>query len=91
MSDRRRVELVCSDRGQHRPVVLLRWKGPTPVQDSWGWRIGENWLDWPRRPGDLGCPFCPRDPRLRSERVAVLLEVASRLPDGRLDLSLLPL
>jgi hypothetical protein len=85
------TELVCSDRGQHRPIILLRWKGPTPVQDWWAQRAANNWLEWPRQPGTLACRRCPRNPRLRAERVGALLEVASHLPDGRLDLSMLDL
>jgi hypothetical protein len=91
MSDRHRVELVCSDRGQHRDIVLLAWKGPVPVREAWPARIGENWLDWPRRPGELRCPFCPRDPRPKPGQLPMLLEVAASRPDGRLDLSLLDL
>jgi hypothetical protein len=84
----RRPELVCSDRGQHRPVVLLTWKGPVPVRDWWHRRVGANWLNWPRRPGQLGCP---RNPRPKLEQIGVLLEIASGRPNSRLDLSQLSL
>jgi hypothetical protein len=76
--------LVCSDRGQHRPVVLFQWPADLELgpAEKW-WRVGAAL--------PLACSRCPRNPRPSCEVMDALVQLAAQLPNGRLDLSLLDL
>jgi hypothetical protein len=79
------LRLVCSNRGQHRPVVLLQVPaGLGATTPAAGW-----WRSEAAR--QLACKRCPRNPRVSGERMDDLLELAAGQPDRRLDLSFLDL
>jgi hypothetical protein len=92
-------KLICTDRGDHRRVVLLDQQ-PDDEVDMPMWpavkvtgRLKGTSLeaDMGSDPQWLRCRRCGRNPRLRPEKVRALLAAAAERPGEQLDLSLLRL
>lgn len=85
MSDRH-ASLVCTNRGHHRRVILLRWLAPAPVKE----------LQLSEPAHALTCRRCRRNPRPGVEMFRALMQLAEEMqlaedhPTG-LDLSYLDL
>lgn len=93
------VPVVCTDRGQHKPVLLtnvrrhldgtrgmsraLEWFAPPMADAAEHSMIG-------RESYVFRCPCCPRTPTIKAARWWDLLDALVRADGQRLDISLLP-
>ena len=74
------VRLICSHRGVHRPVTVLRYQGPLPVPEHYKPRLRGSTLE-------LRCSHCGHAPRPGDEGLRQLLLTAAALPGQTLDIN----